>query len=199
MRKPDPIKSDLVREEILRAAQGLFRSYGLDKTTMENIAEAAGKGKSTLYYYFEKKEDVFYAVACLERAAALLEIEKAVEAAHCAPERLRIFFNVRRKIIAAKAKLYPLIFKETKKHLDFFQKMRCESNMGEVNLFKRILLEGIASGKFSSIKKEECETIAITAISSLHGMDLGLMLDGKIPSENDRTEMLMNIFMRGLK
>ena len=63
MRKADPLKLDQVRDEILRAAMELFTKYGIDKTTMENIAEAAGKGKSTLYYYFKTKEDVFSAAA----------------------------------------------------------------------------------------------------------------------------------------
>ena len=47
------------REAIISAATGLFSRFGLEKTTMEDIAKAARKGKSTLYYYFKNKEAVF--------------------------------------------------------------------------------------------------------------------------------------------
>jgi len=199
MRTPDPIKSDIARDEILRAAMGLFRTYGLDKTTMEDIAEAAGKGKSTLYYYFKTKEDVFYAVASKERESAFREIEKAVNACKNASERMRVLFSIRRKIISTKAKLYPLIFKETTKHLEFFGKMRRENNMEEINLLTRILEEGVTSGEFGAIKKDDCGAIAVTAISALHGMDLELLLDGKIAPDCDRMETMSDIFIRGLK
>ena len=43
-------KGDRVREEILVQAQILFQQYGLKKTTMDEIAAACGKAKSTLYH-----------------------------------------------------------------------------------------------------------------------------------------------------
>ena len=47
------------KEIIIAAATTLFSRFGLDKTTMEDIAKAAKKGKSSLYYYFKSKEQVF--------------------------------------------------------------------------------------------------------------------------------------------
>lgn len=52
-------KEDLVKEEILLAARGLFQKFGLKKTSMEEIAEQAGKGKSTLYHYYRNKDELF--------------------------------------------------------------------------------------------------------------------------------------------
>lgn len=200
MRTADPTKSDTVRNGILRAAMELFRTYGLDKTTMEEIAKAAGKGKSTLHYYFKTKEDVFYAVASKEREKAFREIEKAVNARKNAPDRMRVFFSIRNKIIASKARLYPMIFKGTAtKHLEFFGKMRRENNMEEVNLLKRILEEGVDSGEFGAIKKSDCGAMAVTAIAALHGMDLELLLDGKIAAGCDKMSTMSDTFIRGLK
>ena len=47
-------KEEQLREESITAAQKLFQQYGLHKTTMEDIAKAMGRGKSTLYYYYKK-------------------------------------------------------------------------------------------------------------------------------------------------
>ena len=44
---------------IVAAAANLFSRFGLEKTTMEDIAKASKKGKSSLYYYFKSKEQVF--------------------------------------------------------------------------------------------------------------------------------------------
>ncbi|RLD78380.1 MAG: TetR/AcrR family transcriptional regulator, partial [Bacteroidetes bacterium] len=53
---------DDIKENILDVAQSIFRKYGFKKTTMDEIAKAARKGKSTLYYYFKSKEEIFAAV-----------------------------------------------------------------------------------------------------------------------------------------
>jgi len=46
---------------ILEAAEGLFERYGYRKTTVDEIAQAAGLGKGTIYLYFKSKEDLAYA------------------------------------------------------------------------------------------------------------------------------------------
>ena len=53
------------RESIVLSAMGLFLERGLDGTTMEGIAEAAGVSKVTLYTYFSDKDAVFHECARL--------------------------------------------------------------------------------------------------------------------------------------
>lgn len=43
-------------------ARQLFAKNGLNGTTMNDIAQASGKGRRTLYTYFKRKDDVYYAV-----------------------------------------------------------------------------------------------------------------------------------------
>ena len=59
-------KRDLNRESILKIAREIFSKYGYKKTTLDDIANAVRKGKSSLYYYFESKEDLFQAVIMKE-------------------------------------------------------------------------------------------------------------------------------------
>lgn len=199
MRKIDPAKNDQIRDEILDAARELFQTCGLTKTTMDDLAEAAGKGKSTLYYYFKSKDEVFYTLASMELVDIMETIAKAVKWSHCAEERLKVFFTTRDNAIRCKAKLYPIVFRETRKNIHLFHKIQRESNMAEVKMLKNILLEGIASGEFKSIKKEECNAVAITCMTSMHGIDTNLLLEGKTPTEQDRLSAIINIFVRGLK
>jgi TetR/AcrR family fatty acid metabolism transcriptional regulator len=47
------------RNHILEAAFAVFIEHGIANTKMEDIARAAGYGKSTLYEYFDSKDEIF--------------------------------------------------------------------------------------------------------------------------------------------
>ncbi|GGE34980.1 hypothetical protein GCM10011391_12070 [Pullulanibacillus camelliae] len=47
-----------IKKEILDRAAELFLTQGYKKTSIRQIAEAAGMLKGNLYYYFKKKEDI---------------------------------------------------------------------------------------------------------------------------------------------
>lgn len=49
--------------ELVDAARDLFFRYGYKKTTLDDLAEAVGMTKSSLYHYFSSKEDLFKKVA----------------------------------------------------------------------------------------------------------------------------------------
>jgi len=44
------------KEELIKAALSLFETSGYDRTSVENIVNAAGVAKGTFYYYFKSKE-----------------------------------------------------------------------------------------------------------------------------------------------
>jgi AcrR family transcriptional regulator len=46
------------RDLILDAAERLLGVLGYSKTTMDDVAKAAGVGKRTIYVYFPSKEEV---------------------------------------------------------------------------------------------------------------------------------------------
>ena len=47
---------------IINAATALFKKYGFEKTSMDDIAKTAHKAKGSLYYHFKSKEDIFKAI-----------------------------------------------------------------------------------------------------------------------------------------
>ena len=51
-------KQQLVRAALAAAAEELFLSRGFEKTTVEQIARAAGVSRRTFFRYYEAKEDV---------------------------------------------------------------------------------------------------------------------------------------------
>ncbi len=51
-------KQQVVREALSAAAEALFLSRGFERTTVEQIAHAAGVSRRTFFRYYESKEDV---------------------------------------------------------------------------------------------------------------------------------------------
>lgn len=58
------------RRDILNAAEKLFFSKGYDNVSLNEIAKEVRLGRSTLYLYFENKEELFFAIVL--RGAQLL-------------------------------------------------------------------------------------------------------------------------------
>jgi AcrR family transcriptional regulator len=92
MKTTDAVREEQTRIEIIDAAQKLFQKYGIDKTTMDDIAREVGKGKSTLYYYYESKEDVFYAVVSKEKDEVVESVKKSKKLKKNASDKLKAFF-----------------------------------------------------------------------------------------------------------
>lgn len=61
------------RADILNAAEKLFFSKGYDNVSLNEIAKEVKLGRSTLYLYFENKEELFFAIV-LRGAQILHEI-----------------------------------------------------------------------------------------------------------------------------
>jgi AcrR family transcriptional regulator len=50
------------KELILKSAIRVFKDRGLESATMDEIAQDAGFGKATLYYYFKSKDEIFNSI-----------------------------------------------------------------------------------------------------------------------------------------
>ena len=93
------------RQNFVDVARQLFAKYGLENTTMNDIAQASGKGRRTLYTYFESKDEVYSAVIEyeLERLSDKLDEvaemrmrpqDKIIELIHISTD-LPLFFKAR--------------------------------------------------------------------------------------------------------
>src|SRR4051812_23928118 len=72
------------RSDIVSAALRLFAAKGFAATRLDDVAEAAGIAKGTIYLYFETKEELFREVVRQELLPTLDRIEAAI-AAHQGP------------------------------------------------------------------------------------------------------------------
>ena len=76
--------------EILEAARRVFARKGFG-ATVDDIAEAAGLAKGTLYLYFHSKREIYLAALRQSFAGLLEETRRSVETAPAAEEKIRAF------------------------------------------------------------------------------------------------------------
>lgn len=86
--------ADQRKNEILDAAETLFTLKGFDRTSTNEILEAVGIARGTLYYHFKSKEDIMDAL--IERhTSRLLKAAKEIAEDKGKPVYERIIHSVR--------------------------------------------------------------------------------------------------------
>lgn len=193
------IKEEIIREEIVAAASKLFQQYGWHKTTMEDIAKAAGKGKSTLYYYYTNKDEVFEAVVTKEINEVQAVVMQAVGQVKSAKEKLMTYSAANFSELRKKVILFRMVSGELRENINkatFNLRSRFDSN--EVEFLKGILLFGINSGEFNSIREEDVDLLAHTFVSAFRGIEVDLFIENKLAGLEERIDMATGILIRGL-
>ena len=69
----DDSKTKPVRERLLDAAEGCLEQFGPQKTSMEDVARAAGMSRATVYRYFENRDALLLGVASRQSSALAAE------------------------------------------------------------------------------------------------------------------------------
>ena len=76
------------RQQILNVASGIFAKFGFAKTTLDDIADAVGMKKGSLYYYFDSKEAIFSAVIHEVATKVFSSMKKAAASATTARDAI---------------------------------------------------------------------------------------------------------------
>ena len=81
-------RDDDVATAVLAAASDLMREYGLRRWTMEDVADRARLGRTTVYRSFTNRDELVHAVLAQELRDTIATIERATAAAHTTEEKV---------------------------------------------------------------------------------------------------------------
>jgi AcrR family transcriptional regulator len=87
----EQVLRDFRTDQILEAARRVIGEVGFAEASIDRIAEAAGVARSTLYVYFDGKEDLLNQCIAQLRLGLGERVRRAVEEAHGTEERLAAF------------------------------------------------------------------------------------------------------------
>jgi TetR/AcrR family transcriptional regulator len=96
-------KKEKRRNEIINAGETLFFSKGYENVSLDEIARKVDLGRSTLYLYFENKEELFFAIVLRGTVILYSLIEEETQKAKTGVEKLAAF----RKAYYEFSKTYP--------------------------------------------------------------------------------------------
>lgn len=178
---PETSKDHLTRKAILQAAMAVFQKWGLTKTTMEDIAREARKGKSTLYYYYRSKEEIFDSVVKLEFSALRSSARASVRDVNSARERLRKYIIALMTGIKSSAPLYDIIRGEIAVNPSFLENVRKPFEQEEVQFLQDILALGVQQNHFSFANDHEMATAAEAVHEIVRSMELSLFVNESDP------------------
>ena len=181
------LKERKVRQDlILDGALQVFKSKGIEGSTMDEIALEAGFGKATLYYYFKSKEEVFSAILTNGWKILWDNLEPVISADNKSPRDT--FINILLCIsdnVRSRPGLYEFLFNAPKK-INFDSQDWRPYQERIYSVISTLLEEGIKLGEFPKSKPE-------VLFKALGGLFMGLVLMGKDkPVSKKDIEQLLN-------
>ena len=184
-----------VRERIIDAARVVFAKYGYKKTTMDDIALSAKKGKSSIYYYFKSKEEIFEAVVETESRLLFDDIIKKVNLPITAKEKFRIYVFTRLNKIRELSNFYDVLENNFISPMEFIEKLQTKYYKREIKILQDILQEGVKNKEFNM---QDTEIAAIALVTAIKGLEAPLIIRGAKRNLERQIDYVLKILFYGI-
>jgi AcrR family transcriptional regulator len=189
------VDKDEYRRRIILTASRIFSHYGFRKTTMEEISRALRKGKSSIYYYFGSKEEIFEAVVLYEANQLRKQLTTAIKEVEPPQEKLRNYIYVRMKAFAKLSNYYNAVFDKNLDHYEFVEKIRSRYDREELAILRLLVYVGNSRGIF---RVDDSEYTAMAIQTMLKGMEVPLFWQKREIDINNRLEAILNLIFNGI-
>jgi AcrR family transcriptional regulator len=187
---------DEVRELLVQAARKVFVRYGYKKTALDDISKEARKGKSTLYYYFRSKDDIFKAVIDEEAKIRAKTIDDQISVIKDPQQKLKTYIYVRMLTLKKVGNYYEAIKNDLLDNLYFVRSLRVNHFDAEVNVVRDLLLDGIQKKVYTI---QNPELTAKTIVTLLQGFEVPLIQKNMSDEELQKSvDEMLNILFFGI-
>ena len=192
-------RDETVVREIIDTARALFKKTGFKKTTMGDIARGLGKAKSSLYYYYPGKEDIFEAVVFAEMDELLEQIQQSIRKASTSREKLIIYCRCRLEKLNQLCNLSETLKTEIAELQCLIGHLKSRFDTTHVELVKDILAEGVRKGEFKKINEDNIGLVAYLMVSTFRGLASPLMVGRNQPPRLDlQIDSIVDIMVEGI-
>jgi len=87
----------MIQQEILKAAIRLYQKFGPNGFTMDDLAAATGRSRTSLYYYYKNRDEIYQAVMDKIARDMAAEIRQSVTAVEPLREKIYAFCHTKLK------------------------------------------------------------------------------------------------------
>jgi AcrR family transcriptional regulator len=189
------INKEEFRKKVIISAGEIFSHYGFKKTTMDEIAKALKMGKSSIYYYFKSKEEIFEAVVLYEANILRNELTTAIKSVNSPVEKLENYVFVRMKTFEKLSNYYNAIFDKNLDHFHFIETIRAKYDREELAILRLLLYHG-AREKVFNVNNSEYTALAVQ--TALKGLEVPLFWKKKEVDLEERLRGMLDVLFNGI-
>ncbi len=184
-------------ESILETAKKMFARYGLQKTSIDEIARMARVAKATIYNYFGSKARVYLEVLRQEMDEIVEKISSSVDQEISPSDKLIAFARAKFRHMRGAINILNLDREGIEKLLPSEERIRNELFEREVEIICSILREGAQKGVFH-LNKDNVLLAARAIGHALRGFELNWLVQESEERIEQYLDELMNIVFYGL-
>lgn len=140
---------DNKKQQIIEESKLIFVQLGYNKTTMDDIADAVGMKKNSIYYYFENKEALFNAIFESEICRMVEDEQRILE--NCKTSRSKIEELVKYSLgmhATRNLSVKTFTLKAFFEMMTFSKERIAEFKISRIQKFADILSEGVQNKEF---------------------------------------------------
>jgi len=189
------INKEDFRQKVIISAGQIFSRYGFKKTTMDEIAKALKMGKSSIYYYFKSKEEIFEAVLLYEANILRNELTTTIKSVESPVDKMRNYVFVRMKAFEKLSNYYNAIFDKNLDHFDFVERIRSKYDREELAILRLILYHGARKKVFNVVNSEYT---ALAVQTTLKGLEVPLFWKKKEDKIELRLNAVLDVLFNGI-
>jgi AcrR family transcriptional regulator len=153
--------------EILAAARTLFNRQGYPKTSVDDIAQAVGMRKSSLYYYFKNKEEIFLDAFKEEWRNNLKRFLNEASKQPDPTKRILVYISASLKHYDDTVIKHNIPVKVLVETRNLFRISMNEVNEDRIKFYKSCINDGIEKGLFKPCDVEKVAKTIITVKFSI--------------------------------
>jgi len=153
------------RKEIFDASVHLFLDKGFNETTMREIAQAAGVGKSTLYDYFKSKDEILVSYFENEIEIMTERAQEIVAQDLDVPKKLRKIMQMHLAYLVDNKNLYLKLTVEAQRLSLGSQQQIQSKRYGYQDMIRTLVEEGIKQEEFRPVNPLFAARSIITLLS----------------------------------
>lgn len=189
------VNKEEFRKKIIITSGQIFSRYGFKKTTMDEIAKALKKGKSSIYYYFKSKEEIFNAVVLYEANLLRSELTAAIKSVESPIGKMEKYVSVRMNSLEKLSNYYNAIFDKNLDHYEFIERIREKYDREEIAILRLILYDGARKKAFNV---ENSEYTAMAIQTALKGFEVPLFWQKREVDIEHRMKAILEVLFYGI-
>ncbi|AZA84408.1 TetR/AcrR family transcriptional regulator [Chryseobacterium lactis] len=197
-------EQDQLSKQILNAASELYLKYGFKKVTMDDISKTIGKSRTSIYYYYKNREEVFQAVLSSLVQEVAAEIGNAMDEQKTIEEKIRAFCLTKITTSESKKPFFTAVeagmnAEEKSRHSRVMEVVHQHLMDGEKIILTKALSESSSKKEIRLLTQEEQDTVIFILQSSIRGIKREMILKNSFDDLNTTVDVLTSMTIKWLE